>query len=504
MPDAIQMKMASQSTGQSGVSAETSERSRVRPVADERLDGRRGVLLDLRRIERLFAENDWPDPREFIRARKRARARALEALERGSAGRDGDRAVLLIAVSELLGAMRTELATSPQDALRLAERLEDVIGLPRIILARELLRAPELLSLLPALAIEVQLAVLVAFGRLRSASLWTLDDTEQVTCVRHVGENGPSRGAKELAGRLLGGDASAPGARRLLLGLPVGRWQQPLGALVGSARPATREGCDAFLAEAVPMLGAVLERDALLAANAASERALVQSSERKLTRLGFDLHDGPIQDAAMLGEDLRLLRDQVDVIVRNPRDRRLVDGRLDDLDAQLSALDTELRRISNEVHAASVFLNRPFGRALRDLSQSFAARTNIEPRLTLDGEMGLLSASQQIALLNIIHEALTNVREHSGATEVEVTVSVNGDGVKAQIADNGRGFDLEATLIRAARRGRLGLVAMHERVRLLGGQCRIDSRPGGPTVVSVALERWEPLVQETRPSRISA
>jgi len=36
-------------------------------------------------------------------------------------------------------------------------------------------------------------------------------------------------------------------------------------------------------------------------------------------------------------------------------------------------------------------------------------------------------------------------------------------------------------------------VAMHERVRLLGGQCRIDSRPGGPTTVSVALDPWQPL-----------
>jgi signal transduction histidine kinase len=46
--------------------------------------------------------------------------------------------------------------------------------------------------------------------------------------------------------------------------------------------------------------------------------------------------------------------------------------------------------------------------------------------------------------------------------------------------------------MRAAREGRIGLIAMNERVRLLGGQCRIDSRPGGPTVVSVALEPWAP------------
>jgi signal transduction histidine kinase len=468
------------------------------------VDRRREALAELRRLEQVFADDDWPDSPALMRARRHARACALEMFERGGSGPDASRAAILVAASELFGAMRTELAACPHDAARLADKIEEVIGLPRTALAREVLRAPELLSLLPAIAIEVQLAMLVAFAPLRSASLWTLDDAEQVTCVRHVGDGGPSRGAKELAGQLLAGGTAKQGARRLLLGRPVGRWQQPLAALIGSARPGMRDGCESFLAEAVPLLGAVLERDALLAGNTESERLLVQSSERKLTRLGFDLHDGPIQDAAMLAQDLRLLRDQVDVVIGNPRDRGLVGGRLDDLDAQLLALDTELRRISNEVHASSVLLNRPFTRALRDVTQSFAARTNIEPRLTLDGEMGLISGSQQIALLNIVHEALTNVREHSRATEVEVAVSVNAEGVEAQIADNGRGFDLEATLIRAAHKGRLGLVAMHERVRLLGGQCRIDSRPGGPTVVSVALKRWEPLVQDVQQSRVSA
>jgi signal transduction histidine kinase len=458
--------------------------------------------VDLRRLERVFESREWPERRVFLRARKRARALAMDVLGRGFAA-DGDQTALLVAAAELFGAMRDELVVSPQDAARLAHQLENATGLSRIALAREVLRSPELLTLLPGVAVEAQLAMLTVFAPLRSASLWALDDAEQVTCVRHVGEGGPSRCAKELAQRLLGGESAEQGARRQVLGVPLGRWEQPLAALVGSAKPGMGEECGAFLAAAAPMLGAILERDALLAGNAASERTLVQSSERKLTRLGFDLHDGPIQDVTVLAEDLRLFRDQLEMVVRHPRHRTLMRGRLDDLDAQLEALDNELRRISNEVHATSVVLNRPFTRALRDVAQAFAARTNIEPRLSLDGDMTLLSASQQIALLNIVHEALTNVREHSNATEVEIAVSVNAEGVEAQIVDNGRGFELEATLIRSARKGRLGLIAMHERVRLLGGQCRIDSRRGGPTVVSVALERWEPLVQEAQASKAS-
>jgi signal transduction histidine kinase len=338
--------------------------------------------------------------------------------------------------------------------------------------------------------------VLAALAPLRSASLWTLDEAEQIQCTLHVGEGSPSRGAKQLAQQLLAGESAEPGPRRLLLGLPVGRWRQPLAVLVGSARPGMRDACNAFLLEAAPMLAAILERDALISANAASERVLVQSSERKLTRLGFDLHDGPIQDVALAAQDLRLLRNQLEVMLEDAGQRTLVRQRVDGVESQLVTLDAGLRRISNEVRAASVLLNRPFAGALRDVARAFAARTNIEPSLALDGEMGLLSASQQIALLNVIHEALANVREHSDAKKVEIAVSANAEGVEAQVVDDGHGFDLEPTLIRAAHDGRLGLVAMHERVRLLGGQCRIDSRPGGPTVISVALERWEPLAQE--------
>jgi len=493
--------MASQWNAPKGVSTRTpgkrTTRARPRPAGGPPAARRRAVLLELRRLEQVFEDAKRPDPRVFMRARKGARARAQEVLDRGGLGAENSRTALLVAAAELFVALRSELVSSPAQADQAAHEFELITGLPRLALAREVLRAPELLTLVPTAALESQLGMLVVLAQLRSASLWVLDDAEQVTCLRHAGEGAPSRGAKELATGLLAGEPAEPRERRLLIGLPVGRWQQPLAALVGSARPGIREGRDWFLAEAVPMLGAVLERDALLAGNAATERALVQSSERKLTRLGFDLHDGPIQDVAVIGQDLRLFREQLDVVARSSRHGALMLGRLDDLDAQLAALDDDLRRISNEVRAASVLLNRPFARALADVTRSFAVRTATEPRLNLSGDPRLLSGSQQIALLNIVHEALTNVREHSNATEVEVTVSVNEQGVEAQITDNGCGFDLEATLMRAAQRGRLGLIAMHERVRLLGGQCRIDSRPGGPTVVSVALERWEPLIEGT-------
>jgi len=484
-------KMESEPNGRSIEPAESSARSAAQTA----------LLDDLRPVERLFAQPKWPERGAFERVRARARARGLEVLEGARNEEDAAQTGLLIATAELFRALASEVDLGAQEAGRLASRLEESTGYPAIALAREILRAPELLTTRPDLAVDVLLATLVAFAPVRSVSLWSSAAGEQPECIRHAGDAGPSRRIRQLAARMLAGDSSSAAdaaERGLLIGVPVGRWERADAVLVGSARPWTRERCQAFLEEAAPMLGAVLERETLLADNLASERALVESSERKLVRLGFDLHDGPIQDVAVLAQDLRLFKDQLEQLVGPLPQQPLVRGRIEDLDAQLGALDRELRRLSGEVQAASVLLNRPFETALQERIDAFATRTGLTPRFAIAGELSL-STSQEIALLNLIGEALSNIREHARATEVEVSVSADAKGVRARIGDNGRGFDLESTMVRAAREGRIGLLAMHERVRLLGGKCRIDSRPGGPTVVWVALDRWRPLAAEARP-----
>jgi signal transduction histidine kinase len=232
-----------------------------------------------------------------------------------------------------------------------------------------------------------------------------------------------------------------------------------------------------------------------MARNASDERALVEGGERRLIRLGFDLHDGPLQELLLLAEDLRLFREQLAHVLADEREQALLRGRLDDLDARLIALEGGLRRISTSVHA-SVQIERPFEEALRDVLDAFAARSGIAPAVALEGQASGVSPSQRIALLSVVGEALNNVREHGrGATEVGVEIEFTPAGVSARVLDDGCGFDVEAALVNAARRGRMGLAGIHERIRLLGGSCVVESSPGGPTAVALTLPRWEPLAQ---------
>ena len=160
----------------------------------------------------------------------------------------------------------------------------------------------------------------------------------------------------------------------------------------------------------------------------------------------------------------------------------------DDLRSFLRALekDGDLRRIS--VSVESPFRHqKSLQTALGDLIESFSQRSGLIPAVTLTGDFTGLTDSQHITLLQLIREALSNIREHSRADEVTVSVSAAAGAVSASVTDNGRGFDPETVLVSAARRGHLGLVGMHERVRFLGGSTQITSRPGGPTAVEATL-----------------
>ncbi|MBA3734388.1 MAG: hypothetical protein H0W90_04185 [Actinobacteria bacterium] len=106
---------------------------------------------------------------------------------------------------------------------------------------------------------------------------------------------------------------------------------------------------------------------------------------------------------------------------------------------------------------------------------------------------GDMTPSQKIALIRVVQEALTNIREHANATQVRITIRERGGHVDARIEDDGAGFHVARTLLDSAQRGRLGLVGGSERIRLLGGKFDVRSKPGGPTIVSLSLPRWRPL-----------
>lgn len=400
----------------------------------------------------------------------------------------------LFHASDLLVTQAIELAADHVRGLELIARLTETAGVSRRALAREVLRDSSLRGFPPAVAIEVQLGLLMAFARLQDVSLWMLDGAEEVKSVCHLGKAPGSGASRELARRILRGPAPST-KRGPVVGLAVKRWHEHAAALVALPEPGELESCRPLLEEAVPVLGSILERETLIRRNVAAESKLSQTYERRLTRLGFDIHDGPLQDLSLLGEDVQLLRRQLSDVLGEDI-RQIMLGRVDDLQAQLSAIDCDLRRISASLQ--SPFIGQGSLReAVANMTHAFAARSSIEPSVRLEGDLEELTDSQQMAMLSILREALNNVREHSDASEVTISLKGGPLSIDLEVADNGSGFDVEQTLVQAARDGHFGLIGLHERARLLGGASRIESKPGHATKISVILPRWRAVAPES-------
>jgi signal transduction histidine kinase len=224
---------------------------------------------------------------------------------------------------------------------------------------------------------------------------------------------------------------------------------------------------------------------------APSEPRLAAANERLLVRLGFDLHDGPLQQVYALAQDIHLLREQLVVLVESDY-RELVAGRFADLESQLAELHQDLRDLAHSLEPRSLLqqpLPETVGRELAALNR----RTGIATTIVRDGSFDTLSASQRITLLRVLQEALSNIRQHSGSRQVAVTLrDENVEGVSMEIRDDGHGFDPASVVPAEDGEGGIGLVGMRERLRLLGGCLEIESAPGGPTIVRATLPRWLP------------
>ena len=418
------------------------------------------------------------------RAREVAHRRAQSLLVAGHDEARFTGLALLTYTSGVVLAHAVELAANQAELSTLIARVEAAGLVSRISLAQGVLQSPDLLQLPTAVALEVQLGLLAGFVDAADVSLWTLRADGELREVAHVGEFDAGRmETRRLARRILGSEAKAERPRSVV-GIRLEVRGRP--AAVIARGKSSGAGRKLLLETAAAVLVATMERQELMQRRGHSPDSVLAAAERRLARLRFDLHDGPQQDVLLLAEDLSLLRSQLDAVMDGAAEKSRILGHVDDLQARLVAIDGDLRRIS-------AFVQSPFLRdgsvteALAKLAEEFATRTAIEPAVTIEGDFASLSDSQQVTLLGLVREALSNVREHSGAEHVSIFVVATSTGVEATITDDGRGFDPETTLVDAARAGHLGLVGMHERVRMLGGSTRIDSRPGGPTVISVAL-----------------
>ncbi len=209
---------------------------------------------------------------------------------------------------------------------------------------------------------------------------------------------------------------------------------------------------------------------------------LADVTEAERQRLSRELHDQVGQNLTALGINLNIIRSQMPDETAAP-----VRSRLDD---SLSLVEQTAERIRDVMAELRPPVLDDYGlvAALHWYGQQFGRRTDIAIAVQGEEPVPRLAARVENALFRIAQEALTNVAKHAQATQVTMTVEVDGGTFRLVVADDGIGFDLAHPAEPDGGWG-WGLLSMTERAEAVGGRCRIESDPRRGTRVIVEVER---------------
>lgn len=132
--------------------------------------------------------------------------------------------------------------------------------------------------------------------------------------------------------------------------------------------------------------------------------------------------------------------------------------------------------------------NHLFFPTLRQYVDRFSQQYGLQVDLCIPAQLEEqgLGTVVEVQLLRIIQEALSNVRKHARANNVQVIFTVSELLVQIVIIDDGQGFDSES--IAAQQAEGFGLQAMRERAETLGGCLEVISQPGQGTQVMVQVQ----------------
>jgi signal transduction histidine kinase len=207
------------------------------------------------------------------------------------------------------------------------------------------------------------------------------------------------------------------------------------------------------------------------------QRQRVAAAEDERHRWARELHDDTLQSLSALRFGLSAAR-------RSGREGGLDQAvgqaieQIEESIANLRALITDLRPAALDELGVSAAIE---ALAERNSRHGLEVDVSIELAYERGGEPQRMSGELESALYRIIQEALTNAAKHGKASRAVVELREHAGEVSLLVRDNGSGFDP------AAKSEGFGLLGMHERVALLGGELQVASSPDGGTTIRAQL-----------------
>jgi two-component system nitrate/nitrite sensor histidine kinase NarX len=211
------------------------------------------------------------------------------------------------------------------------------------------------------------------------------------------------------------------------------------------------------------------------------EKELAVSEERNL--LAQELHDSIAQGLAFLNIQVQLLQDS------------LRKGRTEEAMQTAGQLREGVQESYDDVRELLVhFRTRvhqsDLDTAIRSALAKFEGQTSINTEFERIGEGAPLQPTDEIQVMHIVQESLSNIRKHAQATKVTVRVIRSMGQLRVEVVDAGQGFDV-VNEPRVLSDRHVGLKIMRERAHRVGGECLISSKIGQGTTVVLNLPRLQ-------------
>ncbi len=204
------------------------------------------------------------------------------------------------------------------------------------------------------------------------------------------------------------------------------------------------------------------------------EISRAQENERK--RVAIQIHDGVAQ--WMVGASYSI----------KACSTLISESRIAELETELYKIEKTLQRSVKELRRTIANL-RPLPleevglvNALRHTTEE-VVEDGIRCHTEVDGQCPKLSFAEETTTYWIVQEILTNIRNHSKASDVHLRIRFSDTAVSVEVTDNGQGFNPDEVLSSVVPLEHMGLVGMKERARLLGGSLIINSNPGQGTSI---------------------
>jgi signal transduction histidine kinase/ligand-binding sensor domain-containing protein len=225
-----------------------------------------------------------------------------------------------------------------------------------------------------------------------------------------------------------------------------------------------------------------LEKEKAIAAD--FSRKLNESQERERQRIAGELHDG-------IGQNLLSIRNRLATFLLDPAGKKPEAGAIQEIAGAVQQTIDEVREVSADLHP-HILDRLGLKRAIESMIRKCAGSSGIDMRTSIAEVDGLFPPPAGINIYRIIQEGISNIVRHSHASQCAVEVMRTQSHCRIMIEDDGCGFTPGPALPASTAGGGFGLPNMQERVRLLGGQLKIESAPGQGTTLRFLI----PLDQE--------